>query len=298
VKELQLTDQDRQQLRQAAEAIEQQAAAIQSAARRIRDLVAADEPPPAPAPPPPDGSTIAVKAGEDLQRALAAARPGATIVLEAGATFSGNFTLARNAGGALITIRSAPGAKAKLVAKDLFQPILEAPSGASHYRLENLILQAPGAMVELVRLGSGTATSASEQPENITLAGCEIYAHPSAGSRRGISLQARHVTLDGCVIRGFKADVEAQAIACWNGPGPYRIANCSLSAAGEVIIFGGSDAKTPGLNPNDIYPNFRSCGDAVTFLGGLEGHPSGRTKPRPFVSNAARGWPVGKRPKR
>jgi hypothetical protein len=131
-KEDQLTDQDRQQLRQAAEAIESQAAAIQSAARRIRDLVAADEPPPAPAPP--DGTTIAVKAGEDLQRALAAARPGATIVLEAGATFTGNFTLARNAGGALITIRSAPGAKAKLVAKDLFRPILEAPSGASHYR--------------------------------------------------------------------------------------------------------------------------------------------------------------------
>jgi hypothetical protein len=249
---------DLEELLEAVQAIREQAASIDRAASRIREIVTstvppAPDPPQNPASQPPDGTTIAVKAGEDLQRVLAAARPGATIVLEAGATFTGNFTLARNAGGALITIRSAPGAKAKLVAKDLFRPILEAPPGASHYRLENLILQAPGAMVELVRLGSGAATSAGEQPENITLAGCEIYAHPSAGSRRGISLQARNVTIDGCAIRGFKADVEAQAIACWNGPGPYRITNCSLSAAGEVIIFGGSDAKTPGLNPNDIY---------------------------------------------
>ncbi len=99
--------------------------------------------------------------------------------------------------------------------------------------------------MELVRLGSGAATSASEQPENITLAGCEIYAHPSAGSRRGVSLQARNVNIDGCVIRAFKADVEAQAIACWNGPGPYRITHSSLSAAGEVIIFGGWTPRRP-----------------------------------------------------
>lgn len=257
---------DLEALLEAVQTIQDQAAAIDRAASRIRELVNSSFPPripeppvtstPSPPPPPAQpagGTTIMVGAGEDLQRVLSAAKPGASILLEAGATFTGNFTLARNEGSQVITIRSAPGGKARLVARNLARPILDVPPGASNYRLENLIIQAPGAMAELVRLGSPTAASAAEQPANLTLFGCEIYGHETDGSRRGISLQARQVTIDSCVIRGFKADTEAQAIACWNGPGPYRITNCSLSAAGEVILFGGSPAQIAGLNPSDIY---------------------------------------------
>src|SRR2546423_1003691 len=55
-------------------------------------------------------STINVKANGDLQGALNAAQPGDTIVLEAGATFTGSFTLPYKAGTGTdadyITIRS------------------------------------------------------------------------------------------------------------------------------------------------------------------------------------------------
>ena len=42
---------------------------------------------------PPTGNTITVNAGGNLQNALNSALPGDTIVLQAGATFTGTFTL-------------------------------------------------------------------------------------------------------------------------------------------------------------------------------------------------------------
>ena len=51
-------------------------------------------------------ATISVAAGGDLQAALNAAKPGDTIVLQAGATFTGNFTLPAKGGTSYITLRS------------------------------------------------------------------------------------------------------------------------------------------------------------------------------------------------
>src|SRR5436190_2242709 len=44
------------------------------------------------------GQTIAVAAGGNVQAAIDAARPGDVITLEAGATFTGNFTLPAKSG--------------------------------------------------------------------------------------------------------------------------------------------------------------------------------------------------------
>ena len=54
-------------------------------------------------------ATVTVPAGGDLQRALNAARPGDTILLEPGATYIGNFVLPAKAGDDQrpITLRSA-----------------------------------------------------------------------------------------------------------------------------------------------------------------------------------------------
>ncbi|HEV3468234.1 MAG TPA: hypothetical protein VG148_02860, partial [Pyrinomonadaceae bacterium] len=51
-------------------------------------------------------ATINVPAGGDLQAALDRAQPGDEVVLEAGASFVGNFTLPAKAGAAFITVRS------------------------------------------------------------------------------------------------------------------------------------------------------------------------------------------------
>src|SRR5215213_8368464 len=52
-------------------------------------------------------ATITVNAGGNLQTAINTAQPGDTILLQAGAVFTGNFTLPAKSGTTFITIRSA-----------------------------------------------------------------------------------------------------------------------------------------------------------------------------------------------
>ncbi|HWP43177.1 MAG TPA: PKD domain-containing protein, partial [Blastocatellia bacterium] len=82
---------------------------------------------------------------------------------------------------------------------------------------------------------------------------CYIHGHENADVARGIALNsARTAVIDShiseCHGRGF----DTQAIAGWNGPGPYKIVNNRLEAAGENVMFGGADPKIPGLVPSDI----------------------------------------------
>jgi hypothetical protein len=54
-------------------------------------------------------------------------------------------------------------------------------------------------------------------------------------------------------VSGFAGDGdETQAIAGWNGPGPFHIVNNYLEAGAEMIMFGGGDPSIPGLVPSDI----------------------------------------------
>src|SRR5437588_12095039 len=55
---------------------------------------------------PPTGALIRVHSGEDLQAALDRAVPGDQVVLDAGATFTGNFVLPKKAGSGLIVVRT------------------------------------------------------------------------------------------------------------------------------------------------------------------------------------------------
>ena len=55
---------------------------------------------------PPTGSVIRVHSGDDLQAALDRAVPGDQVVLDAGATFTGNFVLAKKAGSGVIVVRT------------------------------------------------------------------------------------------------------------------------------------------------------------------------------------------------
>src|SRR5262245_8212045 len=59
------------------------------------------------APPPSPRASIMVRAGDDLQAALDKAQPGDAILLEAGATFTGPFTLRAKAGEEWIVVRPA-----------------------------------------------------------------------------------------------------------------------------------------------------------------------------------------------
>jgi len=54
--------------------------------------------------------------------------------------------------------------------------------------------------------------------------------------------------LHECHLKGY----DSQAIAGWNGPGPFKIVNNTLAGAGENIMFGGADPAIANLIPSDI----------------------------------------------
>ncbi|MCA1629390.1 MAG: hypothetical protein LC774_03280 [Acidobacteria bacterium] len=216
---------------------------------------------------------IMVRARGDLQRALDAAQPGDTIVLEAGATFTGTFTLPAKSGDAYVTVRSSladklPEGARVSPASARFMPRLVAPGrgaaalqtapGAHHWRLVGLEIAQPDAatvVYDLVKLGDGTAAqrTLADVPHHLTVDRCYVHAAAEGEAKRGVSLQSADTEIVNSYVSGFKVKgQEAQAVAGWNGPGPFRVVNNYLEGAGENVLFGGARASVPNLVPTGI----------------------------------------------
>jgi hypothetical protein len=221
------------------------------------------------------GPTVwVVQAGGNVQAALDSAAPGDTILLEAGATFTGNFVLRAKSASATqyITIRSSaadsslPPRGVRIDPAHASQlPKLRSPNSspalatapyAHHYRIELLeFLANPGGAGDIVTLGSGSSdqNTLSVVPHDLILDRVYIHGGVSAGQKRGIALNSAATTIQNSYISEIKSSTQdSQAICGWNGPGPYTITNNYLEASGENIMFGGADPAIPGLVPSDI----------------------------------------------
>jgi hypothetical protein len=222
-----------------------------------------------------NSQTIAVPAGGDLQAAIDRAAPGTTILLTPGATYTGHFRLTskRDDGGALrpVTIRTGNGRDlpdadervrpehapylAKLRSPDN-QPVLRTEAGARHWRLE--LLEFPptrDGIGDIITLGSGGASQSDPSlvPAGIVLDRIYMHGHPEKGQKRGIALNSASTTIINSHISGIRAiGQDSQAIGGWNGPGPYRIENNYLEAAGENFMLGGADPHIQGLVAEDV----------------------------------------------
>ena len=213
-----------------------------------------------------------VRAGDDLQAALDAAQPGDELRLAPEATFIGNFVLPVTPGSSTITIRTdladqtlpgprqrvTPAAAARFarIASPNDASALRTAPGAHHWRLMFLRFSAnKDGYGDIIQLGDGSTdqTSLSQVPYEIVLDRVYIYGDPLYGQKRGIALNARSVTIRNSYISDIKGvGMDTQAIAGWNGPGPYWIENNYLEAAGENVLFGGADPAIPNLVPTDV----------------------------------------------
>jgi hypothetical protein len=218
--------------------------------------------------------TLRLKAGDNLQRALDAARPGETILLEAGATFTGPFTLPAksqtNTDADWITIRTAANLPAtgvrvtpadasampKLVSLGNGESVLLTAPGAHHFRfvgIEFMPRDASAFVYDVIALGNGTQRTLAEVPHHFIFDQCYIHAHPAQGVKRGIALNSAFTEIRNSYISDFKVvGQDSQAICGWNGPGPFKIINNYLEAAAENVMFGGAAPTIPNLVPSDI----------------------------------------------
>ena len=220
-------------------------------------------------PVPASGRTVAVPAGGSLQAALEQAQPGDVITLEAGAIYVGPITLPNKPGEQWITVRTstpdgsfpAPGRRvdpshARLMPKlvGVSGPALSSAPGAHHYRFIGIeVRPREGSMVQtLVELGKG-GTTLADMPHHIVFDRCYIHGDAKLGARRGIALNAAEAAVVDSYLSDFKeAGTDTQAIAGWSGPGPFKVANNYLEAAGENLLFGGADPSIADLVPSDI----------------------------------------------
>lgn len=131
---------------------------------------------------------------------------------------------------------------------------IKTADGAHHYRLVGLNIKAPTTLLQgaIVSIG-GAETTLAEFPTDITIDRCIVRGDATAGARRGVELDGIRCSVVDSYIYDIKEDgADCQAVWAYNTPGPLKIVNNYLEAAGENIMFGGSDPSYTNSVPSDI----------------------------------------------
>ncbi len=215
-------------------------------------------------------ANLYVPAGGDLQGALNSAKPGDTIQLAAGASFTGHFSLPANPGTQWITIQSsaisslpAAGTRVSMSHASLMPkiitpdniPAMIMSTGAAYYRFQGIeFTVAPGDYGnDIIDVGNGSESSVAALPHDIDFDRDYIHGDPVSGTKRGIGMNGANVTVENCYMSAFTSNwQDTQAIAGWNGSGPFKIVNNYLEAGTEIVAFGGATTAISGVIPSDI----------------------------------------------
>ena len=219
----------------------------------------------------PKGATLNVAAGGDLQAALDKAQLGDTIVLQAGATFTGPFRLPnKTTGSGWIYVVSSnlsklpPSGTRVSPTNASNMPTLLAPKAQSalvtvanshHYRFVGIEF-APAASAtmtyQIVGIGNSDKSPAT-LPSHIVFDHCYVHGRAAENHRRGIEIDGAYVAVVDSYISDFQEEgADSQGLLAYNTTGPLQIRNNYIEAAGENVLFGGADSRDAALVPSDI----------------------------------------------
>jgi hypothetical protein len=217
----------------------------------------------------PTGHAISVNAGGDLQAALNQAQFGDTIVLQAGAHFTGPYSLPNKTGSGWIYVQSSNYAKLPISGTRIRpsdavnMPVLVAPAsgsaivsdqGSHHFRFVGIEFKtAPDVYTTNVVQLDNSDKSTATLSHHITFDRCYFYADTSVGARRGLLGNAAYLAVVDSYFDGFREHgADSQAIIVFNTSGPIKLVNNYFSGAGENVLFGGADSADVSLIPSDI----------------------------------------------
>ena len=202
-----------------------------------------------------------VPAGANLQAALDAALPGDVLELDAGATFTGNYTLPVKNGTAPVTVRTRgltlpntridPAANLATLRTPNSAPALRTVGNTAHWRFDGIRFAAGASQSDIVALGDTVTADAAQLPRDLVFDRSIFQADTSA--KNGLSLNSAETTIRRSRFSGIKlAGIESHAIICTNGPGPFTIEDNYIEAGSIGVMFGGAKPAVPNLVPSDI----------------------------------------------
>jgi hypothetical protein len=218
----------------------------------------------------PTGATLNVAAGGDLQAALNQAQLGDTIVVQAGATFTGPFKLPnKTAGSGWIyvvssNLASLPPAGQRVGVKDAVNMpkiLARADSNAlvtvansHHFRFVGIEF-APvsgAALYQVIVVGNNDASPAT-LAHHIIFDRCYVHGNPGVNDRRGIEMDGAYIAVVESYISDFQeGGADTQGLWAYNTTGPLQIVDNYIEAAAENVMFGGADSHEAALVPADI----------------------------------------------
>jgi hypothetical protein len=214
------------------------------------------------------GRTLPLANGGKLQQTLDAALPGDRITLACGSSFSGNFVLRPKTGNGWITIasdcatpaegvRTSPSQQFARIASSNGSPAIANNGAASRWRfigVEVTVDPSVGTSSAIVALGCphDCERDTVSQPRDIIFDRSYIHGTAKVDVRRCVGFNGARLAVIDSYVSECHSRFDAQAIAGWNGPGPFKIVNNYLEGAAENIAFGGADPSIANLVPSDI----------------------------------------------
>lgn len=228
---------------------------LEDLASEMRAKEQSEEPEPEP---PPDGEVITVPPGASLQDALNAAPSGAVIELASCTDYPGRAIIKKactlRTGGITLDggVRVTPELATAMFAR--LPDGIEIRPGSTNVYVERLSVGGKN-LNDIIEIGKAddTQATADKQPTEIALDQVYVSGSPTEGAKRGVAAQGKRVRIArSTIVNIFRAGQDTQCICGWNGEGPFLISDCHLEAAGENVMFGGSNPIIPGLVPTNI----------------------------------------------
>lgn len=222
---------------------------------------------------PKGGKTWRAHSSEELAAALAKSAPGDVIVLDAGATYSGGFQLPPKDNPQQKWIYVVSSAITKLPAGKRVGPddaasmakivtpsvaaTFQVNGGANHWRLAGLELTTNSSYCTNGRCSSyflvGSQSHPTPLPDSMVIDRCYVHGDATHDMQTGVVGNAsNYAVIDSYFGDIHSACCDSQAFAAYDTPGPIKVVNNYLEAAGENVMFGGSGGNANRGVPSDI----------------------------------------------